>query len=368
VFALPGKARAEVVIRLAPGEPSQVQVTGLSPGSLSALTDAPLDRSEWQQVFALFVASNSARATTPVLGDYAVQNDCLTFTPRFPLRPGLTYCAVFDSAAIPGQPQHERRIEVRLSVPGPPSGRPTEVEAVYPSSEVLPENLLKFYVHFSAPMSRGESYQHIRLLDAQGATVDAPFLELAEELWDDAGQRLTLLLDPGRVKQDLKPHVDVGRAITFGGTYVLAISPDWRDAHGAPLGRRYRKRFSVAAPDVRQPDPQQWQLTSPGNRTQEPLIVEFNEPLDQAMLQHVIRVVNAAGSELDGQITVDQRETRWSFRPATSWRAGIYRLVIDATLEDLAGNSIERPFELHLPGGRPAVVKQYAFYFEKQED
>ena len=131
---------------------------------------------------------------------------------------------MFDPVRNSGQTAAtDERVEAMLSVPALRERRPTVVEAIYPSSDVLPENQLKFYIHFSAPMSRGDSYRHIRLLDAKGKPVEAPFLELAEELWDDSGRRLTLLLDPGRVKRDLKPHKEVGRAIVDGGRYTLVI-------------------------------------------------------------------------------------------------------------------------------------------------
>ena len=74
------------------------------------------------------------------------------------------------------------------------------VDGVYPSSDVLPENLLRFYVHFSAPMQRGGVQGHIFLLDAEGQEVKGAFLNLATELWDSAMQRLTILLHPGRIK------------------------------------------------------------------------------------------------------------------------------------------------------------------------
>ena len=70
---------------------------------------------------------------------------------------------------------------------------------------MLPENLLKFYVHFSAPMSRGNIYDYIRLLNADGKQVELPFLEIDEELWDDSLTRLTLFIDPGRIKRGVLP-------------------------------------------------------------------------------------------------------------------------------------------------------------------
>ena len=44
----------------------------------------------------------------------------------------------------------------------------TRVLHVYPSSDVLPENELKFYLSFSAPMQQGEAWTRIHLLDAAG--------------------------------------------------------------------------------------------------------------------------------------------------------------------------------------------------------
>ncbi len=69
---------------------------------------------------------------------------------------------------------------------------------IYPSAGRLARrNQLKFYIHFSAPMSRGEAYRRIHLLDAEGQVLEAVFLELGEELWDPPMQRFTLLCDPG---------------------------------------------------------------------------------------------------------------------------------------------------------------------------
>jgi hypothetical protein len=238
------------------------------------------------------------------------------------LKPGLSYCAIFDPDKLPGKPSSAwQRVEAIISLPASSRGTQTNVTAIFPSSEELPENLLKFYIHFSAPMRRGDSYRHVRLLDAKQKPVDTPFLELAEELWDESGTRLTLLLDPGRVKKDLKPNQEVGRALVEGREYTLLIDADWRDAHGAKLGSEFRKSFRVIREDTRQPDPQQWKVSPPRAATRDPLVVKFDEPLDHAMLQHVIRVGDSKNRLQDGRITVEQHETKWIFRPAKSWPA-----------------------------------------------
>ena len=80
----------------------------------------------------------------------------------------------------------------------------TTITYVYPTSGQLPENHLKFYVHFSAPMSRGEAYR--RISRRRRTRTASRVLELGEELWDPAMQRFTLLFDPGRVKRRLVPR------------------------------------------------------------------------------------------------------------------------------------------------------------------
>jgi hypothetical protein len=220
------------------------------------------------------------------------------------------------------------------------------VAQVYPTRDVLPENLLRFYFHFSAPMSRGDVYRYIHLLDAAGKPVEAPFLELEQELWDEAGRRFTLLIDPGRIKRGLKPREDVGPALEQGKSYALEIDNAWRDANGEPLKETYRKKFSVSAPDETQPDPKTWKLQTPAAGKGEPLVVAFPKPLDHGMLERVLVVKNEAGNEVNGSIAVTDEETRWRFTPKEPWRAGAYRIVVDTALEDPAGNSIKRPFEV----------------------
>jgi hypothetical protein len=49
---------------------------------------------------------------------------------------------------------------------------------------------------------------------------------------------------------------------------------------------------------------------------------------------------------VDGSLTVGAHETCWGFTPRKPWTAGKYHLVANKRLEDLAGNSIGRPFEV----------------------
>ncbi len=286
----------------------------------------------WQDVFAVYVDGGEV----PLLGSYRVENAALTFQPRFALRPGLRYRAVFKPAALVST----------FEIPKGPPTPATKVERVYPSTNLLPENQLKLYVHFSAPMSRGEAYRRLRLLDQSGGPVELPFLELAEELWDREGKRLTILFDPGRVKQGLRPRQEVGSPLESGREYTLAVDREWPDAEGRPLREAFLKRFRVGPPDHELPALSKWRLRPPKSGGSEPLTVELPEPLDRALLEGLIDVTDPRGNSLPGSIQVGREETRWLFTPREPWKAGRYYLTVGATLEDLAGNTIERPFEV----------------------
>ncbi len=294
---------------------------------------------QWQALFAVYVDSGSLDdALPPILGSYRIEGQALIFQARFPLQPGLRYRAVFTSASEP--------VTRRFDIPKSEATVSTTVGHVYPSTDRLPENQLKFYLHFSAPMSRGEAYSRIHLLDQRGDLVDFPFLELDEELWDREGKRLTLLFDPGRIKRDLVPHEEVGTSIKEGESYTLVIDRDWRDARGKSLKQDFKKFFSVVAADRETPDPQRWLLNAPQAGSVQPLSLEFPEPMDHGLLMRLLEVMDPQGNFVEGSIQVDRQETRWQFTPHEPWRTGDYSLSVDTTLEDLAGNRINRPFEV----------------------
>src|SRR5262249_15521886 len=167
------------------------------------------------------------------------------------------------------------------------------------------------YLHFSEPMSRGDVYKHISLLDASGKKVERPFLELDQELWSPDGKRFTLFFDPGRIKRGLKPREEVGPSLIEGKKYTLVIDRTWRDAADTPLRESFHKSFSVGAPDDTQPNPKKWKLETPSAGSLKPLTVRFEKPLDHALLQRLLWVTDAKGEKLAGTIRVSDRDTLW---------------------------------------------------------
>jgi hypothetical protein len=276
----------------------------------------------------------------PLLGATQRQGEALVFRPRYPLAPGMRFRVVYRGA--PDAPAEE----IWLETPAPAPRAPTEVEAIYPSSSRLPENLLKLYLQFSAPMSRGEAWQRLRLIDAGGIPVEHPFLEIAQELWDPRGRRLTVLFDPGRVKRELRPHVEEGSPLREGAEYVLEVDAGWPDAAGRPLAAKAFKRFAVGPADHAPPSMGSWEIEAPAAGTRDALQVRFPEPLDRALLESALGVDAASGQPLPGRIEVSEEERLWRFVPERAWVAGGHALRAASLLEDLAGNSLGRPFEV----------------------
>jgi hypothetical protein len=239
-----------------------------------------------------------------------------------------------------------RRVETIIELPKAHREPSTVVVNVFPSAAKLPENQLKFYIHFSAPMSRGDAYRHVHLLNDAGKEVELPFLDLHEELWDREGKRFTLFFDPGRIKRGLKPREEVGPALEEGKSYTLVIANSWCDSQGNTLKESFRKPFEAGPPDDVPPDPKMWKIVAPKAMTQDPLIVRFPKPLDHAMLERVLQVRRDSGETIPGNITIAEHEKVWQLTPTEAWSAGNYQFVVATVLEDLAGNSIGRPFEV----------------------
>lgn len=276
-----------------------------------------------------------------VAGEYRVDGDQLVFETSYPLEPGLEYRAVF-------RPNAPRPTSLIVSLPLSDSTPTTAVEAIYPSASELPENLLKFYLHFSAPMSRGEVWDHLRLIELPDRVVELPFLELDEELWDPSGTRLTVLIDPGRIKRGVRPLEEVGPALVAGGSYALEVDSGWLDAEGRPLEESFRQEFRVGPPDRESPDPKRWEIEEPRVGTRDPLTVRLDEALDHGLLLSSVGVAGPGGEAVPGAPETRDEERTWIFAPDRPWDDGEHQVVVATTLEDLAGNSVGRPFEVDM--------------------
>ena len=187
------------------------------------------------------------------------------------------------------------------------------------------------HLHLDAPLR----LVHVGFFHVGGSfRGDAPVLHALLRAWPhQAGTR---------------PPARNGPALASGGTYTLVIDETWPDATNRPLPASFKKTLRVGPPDVQQPDPARWSITSPQAATMRAVSIAFEEAFDHAMLHRVLTVRDAAGHRIAGQVTVADHERRWSFTPEAPWQPGPYVIAVETILEDAAGNSIARPFEVNL--------------------
>lgn len=334
---VPGSMVARPAIRLTPER--TIEVVGLPSEQLSHLRQT-ISTTDWRSLFPVFTGTAWPVDDRPqLLGRYEVTDSTIRFTPTFPLNAGVSYVAQFRSNA--GSPA----LQETFAIPDPGASK-ILVTHIYPSDPV-PENLLKFYIHFSGPMRRGNVYESIHLFDEGGSLVNMPFVEVDPPLWDPSARRLTLLFEPGRIKRGLRQHDEQGLPLGANGTFRLVIDSQMRDATGQSLMASHEKSFRVTASDRRSSRVEDWKVRAPSARTREALTVTLDEPMDHALLHSMIDVYTQ-NHMVDGEIAVREGEREWRFTPKETWRAGNYELRINVLLEDLAGNRIDRLFDVDI--------------------
>jgi hypothetical protein len=325
----------------AAGVTSHVEVTGLSDDTLERLNDARYTHEQWSALLRVSVAQDAPA----MLGTYQTSESALTFTPAFPFDAGRTYIVRLDPARLPGGMPTAAAIVTDVGLPPSTAVPSTSVARLYPSSDVVPENLLRMYIEFSAPMGRRNGLDHLQLFDDKGAIVEAPFLPIDYEFWSPDRRRFTVFFDPGRVKDGILPNQEMGRPLKAGRLYTLVVGREWRDEHGLPLKEEYRHVLRVGPAQTHQIEPSTWRILPPPAGRRDPLVVTFREPLDHGLLMRALGV-RAGGAQVAGDIRIEAGETRWVFTPHEPWRAGSYQLLALSILEDVAGNQIGRAFEV----------------------
>ena len=327
---------ASPTIRL--GDLGSIQVVGFNPARLPDFHSFSQD--DWRSLFPIYTGSTWPDDNRPpLLGHYEVSPGVIRFLPTFPFAPGVSVVARFHAG------KDRSPIQALLTPPFVEKDR-TIVSDVFPTGDV-PENLLKLYLHFSAPMRRTGVYEHIHLIDEHGERIEAPFVEVDPPLWDRETRRLTLIFEPGRIKRGLRQHAELGLSLAKNTRFSLVVAPGMRDATGQTLGTSHEVRFSVIDADRRSPTTKDWKIHPPEAGTRQPLAVELDESLDHALLQSMIDVYDTTGF-VEGSVALVDNERVWRFTPREPWHEGTCELRINVLLEDLAGNRLDRLFDVDM--------------------
>lgn len=343
----------------------ELRVEGLPPAALARLSAATLAGATGERLLRVVAAApddDDPERLPNLWGSYRVEASALVFRPRHALAAGVELVARFDGAlfdaATGGHGTPSRELRHRVAPAGEPS---TTVVALSPDGDEIPANLLRLYVHFSAPMSVRDVATSVQLLDGSSRPIPDAFVAVPEGLWDPERRRLTLLVHPGRIKRGVGPGEAIGPVLREGERVRLVVATTARDADGRPLAAEYRRELRVGPPRRAPLDPAAWRVVAPADGAA-PLVVASPVPLDRALAERQVAVVDAQGAPVAGVVELQPGDRQLVFRAATPWRDGArYRLVAGAALEDPCGNRIGRAFDRSTDDAHVAKTAEIEF-------
>ena len=272
----------------------------------------------------------------PVFGSY--RHD--VFVPAAPFVQGQRYDVILTFV-------NGSRVSQEMTIEDLSHATPTV--RLSPFTDHFPANTLKLYLDFSEPMEQDVFLKHLQLKRRNGEEVVGAFRET--ELWSPDGKRLTVLLHPGRQKTGVNLQMDEGPVLVAGEQYKLVISKHWRSTRGVRLDQEIVFMLEATAADHDQPNPARWQVQAPKATTIEPLVVITDEIFEPQMFQRALQVHGLRG-QAETSI-IESKRLRWRFTPVKPWQPGEYVVRVAPELEDLAGNTIQKPFEVDLTAGEP---------------
>ncbi|MEM1342037.1 MAG: hypothetical protein AAGF68_06920 [Pseudomonadota bacterium] len=274
-------------------------------------------------------AAECCAGQSPIAGRYSVTDGVISFEPAFDFLEGYPYTVATWQREL-----------AEFVVGSATPVAPPEVLAIYPSGPSLPENTLRFYIEFSVPMMPHRAEEFINLVDAQGRTDDQAFMSFTQELWNADRTTLTLLMDPGRIKRGVAQNLTLGPALEEEQSYLIVVDPGWPAANGLTVAPGFERPFSVGAALRNLPSAQAWEISTYEIGTREPISITFDRPFDRFQTLSSITIVEATtGTLIEGVASLGDDEQSWRFAPSQPWGAERLHLVVDARLEDVAGNN-----------------------------
>lgn len=284
-------------------------------------------------------------------GRYRVDGRRVIFDPAFRLVEGQTYTVVTRGRNTDG------RLTSTLSeFSVQPAAEPVvpRVVAIYPGGGALPENILRFYIHFSTPMEAHLSDRFVALVDSEGEIDDAAFMTFKQELWSEDRRRLTVLLDPGRIKRGVAQNLSLGPALEEGRKYSIVVKKDWPSASGVATSTSFEQSFQVTPALRSRPGTNRWELSQVRRKTHDVLSITFDRPFDRALASRLINVFDPNGVRIEGVVSIGADGKSLQFVPSEVWSTDEIEIVVDSRLEDVAGNNFQELLD-HKLGERPGT-------------
>lgn len=294
-----------------------------------------------------------------IIGKYTKSSTSIAFKSKYGFSKGTSYTVLIVS----------KNKTQRFVVNTPKSNHKssTYIKNVYPTSSQLPMNLLKFYIEFSAPMRAGNAFENIHLYKLPESTLESEaFLMTSEELWNSEKTRLTIFFDPGRIKRGVQPNLQLGLPLVEGNKYKLVIDKEWLDVNDVTLTKGFEKIFDVVSVDRESPNSKNWNIDFPKTKDKSPIKIDFKETMDFGLLHSAIRIIDETNTYIEGTIKLSEKESKWMFIPKDTWRKGSYKMIVNAWLEDVSGNNLNRKFDVDLnnKNDTPKNIKEVLISFK----
>ena len=289
---------------------------------------------------------------TAIIGDWTSWNQGLKFTPIVPFSPGISY-EIKSGETILGTFAIDHK-----------SMSKTRVINLYPTTDTVPENLLKIHIAFSGSMGEQLSERFISVTNDLGDTLEKIFLPLQPELWNAKRDILTLWLDPGRIKRALGPNQTLGSPLKASQSYQINISAAWKDQNGYQMQHAFTKKYIAKEATRTKPDPHTWKINTPKPYSRDTLRIAFERPMDFVLSRECISVYR--DNLIDGEVNLQDDQRIWLFTPDEYWAPGSYQIKIESRMEDLAGNNLQRLFDEEISEQKQAQESQLDHRLEFQ--
>ncbi len=287
-------------------------------------------------VFKGHLLENELSGATQIMGKIITKEAMMHFIPIVPFGWNQEYTLFYNNT-----------VEY-FTIDLPKKYKHLAIEAVHPSGDKLPSNILKWYIKFSKPISETHVYENIIFKNADDKTLDRAILPIENALLTNNGRLLTVWIDPGRQKRNLLPNQQLGSVFEENKTYTLVILKKLKDKQGVTMLQDFEHQFRIIAPDRIQPNINHWKIKAPKTNTMSNLVINFKESLDYGSALNQIRVQNAQKKEIEGTLKLIDKETSLIFTPNKHWAKGNYFVTINTILEDLAGNNLDRLFDTEI--------------------
>ncbi|MEM6644044.1 MAG: hypothetical protein AAF616_13770, partial [Bacteroidota bacterium] len=221
---------------------SKVLSPVLSDSVADRLISAQPSFAEWSSFFHIKPMGNFQT----VLGDYRVEENRISFTPRYRPDTDQKYSLVFNRNILAAFLKTTKLSTIDSLVTealsfGESGNRLTELEAVYPAVNIIPANAKRIYLYFSGPMGDEAPGKFVSF----GTTIqDASRLDSIESSfeWDSSRTVLAIKFDSASLNDPRNSILVKDRL------YELRVNGAWKNAQGIELGKDQAKKFFALAP------------------------------------------------------------------------------------------------------------------------